>query len=255
MSSWRVAARWPSSGRGQGGHDLRRGVPCDMARDRHLAHIAQHDAARGRPLRLYYPAPYAHEAPRKLPVVVVDQDASALSRAMIRDLDATRAIHVLAVADDLSAARADMRSGKVDGIILISDGLERQLQAGTAGSGIAVWVNATYLLRASTIGEAATAVVQDIAKTRLLPGGQFGRTGPPVTVVEEPLFNRTGGYKGYVFPRWPSSSSSRRCCSARRPSWAAGGGRAAGVWDARNMAARLPPSPRSACSAATSCSA
>jgi ABC-2 type transport system permease protein len=148
----------------------------------------------------YYPAPYAHEAPRKLPVVVVDQDASALSRAMIRDLDATRAIHVAAVADDLSAARADMRSGKADGIILISDGLERQLQAGTAGSGIAVWVNATYLLRASTIGEAVTAVVQDIAKTRLLPGGQLDRGGPPVTVVEEPLFNRTGGYKGYVFP-------------------------------------------------------
>ena len=148
----------------------------------------------------YYPAPYAHEAPRKLPVVVVDQDASALSRAMIRDLDAIRAVHVVAVTGDLPAARADMRSGKADGIILISDGLERQLQAGTAGSGIAVWVNATYLLRASTIGEAVTAVVQDIAKTRLLPGGQLGRTGPPVAVVEEPLFNRTGGYKGYVFP-------------------------------------------------------
>ncbi len=148
----------------------------------------------------YYPAPYAHEAPRKLPVVVVDQDASALSRAMIRDLDATRAVHVVAVTGDLRPARADMRSGKADGIILISDGLDASCRAGTAGSGIAVWVNATYLLRASTIGEAVTAVVQDIAKTRLLPGGQLDRGGPPVAVVEEPLFNRTGGYKGYVFP-------------------------------------------------------
>ncbi len=83
----------------------------------------------------YYPAPYAHEAPRKLPVVVVDQDASALSRAMIRDLDATRAIHVVAVADDLSAARADMRSGKADGIILISDGLERSCGPGRPDRG------------------------------------------------------------------------------------------------------------------------
>lgn len=148
----------------------------------------------------YYPAPYSHEAPRKLPVVVVDQDDSALSRNIILDLDATRAISVASVVRNLATARADMREGKADGVILISDGLERQLRAGTPGSGIAVWVNATYLLRASTIGEAVTAVIQNIARTRLLPGGQISRGGPPVTVVKEPLFNRTGGYKGYVFP-------------------------------------------------------
>lgn len=148
----------------------------------------------------YYPAPYSHEAPRKLPVVVVDQDDSALSRSMILDLDATRSIGVVNVVGNLAIARSDMREGKADGVILISDGLERQLRAGTSGSGIAVWVNATYLLRASTIGEAVTAVIQNIAKTRLLPGGQVSRGGPPVTVVKEPLFNRTGGYKGYVFP-------------------------------------------------------
>ena len=148
----------------------------------------------------YYPAPYSHEAPRKLPVVVVDQDDSALSRTMIMDLDATRAIGVVDVVGNLATAQANMRDGKADGVILISDGLERQLRAGTPGSGIAVWVNATYLLRASTIGEAVTAVIRNIAKTGLLPGGQVTRGGAPVTVVKEPLFNRTGGYKGYVFP-------------------------------------------------------
>jgi ABC-2 type transport system permease protein len=148
----------------------------------------------------YYPAPYSHETPRKLPVVVVDQDDSALSRAMILDLDATRAISVAEVVANLADAQADMRKGKADGVILISDGLERQLRSGTPGSGIAVWVNATYLLRASTIGETVTAVIQNTAKTHLLPGGQISRGGPPVAVVTEPLFNRTGGYKGYVFP-------------------------------------------------------
>lgn len=148
----------------------------------------------------YYPAPYAHEAPQKLPVVVVDQDNSALSRAMILDLDATRAVSVIEVVADPAAARAAMRGGKADGIVLIADGLERQLRAGTPGSGVAIWVNATYLLRASTIGEAVSAVIRNIAQTRLLPGGQITRAGAPVTIVREPLFNRTGGYKGYVFP-------------------------------------------------------
>ena len=117
----------------------------------------------------YYPAPYSHEAPRKLPVVVVDQDDSALSRTIILDLDATRAISVASVVRNLATARADMREGKADGVILISDGLERQLRAGTPGSGIAVCVNATYLLRASTIGEAVTAGLTQIAVSTGVP--------------------------------------------------------------------------------------
>lgn len=148
----------------------------------------------------YYPAPYAHEAAQNLPVVVVDQDGSALSRTMILDLDATRAIQVAAVVADLPSARRDMRLGKVDGVILITDGLERQLRSGTPGAGIAIWVNATYLLRASTIGEAVSEVVRTIAATRLAPGTQASRAGTPIRVVSEPLFNRAGGYKGYVFP-------------------------------------------------------
>ena len=148
----------------------------------------------------YYPAPYAHEAAQKLPVVVVDQDDSALSRAMIVDLDATRAIRVAEVVPNETTARQIMRIGKADGIILISDNLERQLRTGTPGAGVAVWVNATYLLRASTIGEAVTAVIQNIATSRLISGNQLSRSGLPVAVTTEPLFNRTGGYKGYVFP-------------------------------------------------------
>ena len=148
----------------------------------------------------YYPAPYSHEAAQRLPVVVVDQDNSALSRAMILDLDATRAIHVVDVVSNVETARGEMRAGEADGVVLVTRGLERQLRAGAPGAGVAVWVNATYLLRASTIGEAVTSVVRELAARRLAPGTQSDRAGLPITVVSEPLFNRTGGYKGYVFP-------------------------------------------------------
>lgn len=148
----------------------------------------------------YYPAPYAHEAVQKLPLVIVDQDNSALSRAMIRDLDATRAIRVQSVVIDVLAARAAMEAGEADGVVLITRGLERQLRTGSTGAGVGVWVNATYLLRASTIGETVTAVLQNLAEARLAPGTQATRAGPPVAIISEPLFNRTAGYKGYVFP-------------------------------------------------------
>ena len=117
----------------------------------------------------YYPAPYAHETAQRLPVIIVDQDNSALSRAMVRDLDATRAVEIVATASDVAEARRRMRRGDADGVILVTQGLERQLRTGAPGAGIGVWVNATYLLRASTIGEAITSVVEDLAAERLLP--------------------------------------------------------------------------------------
>ena len=85
-------------------------------------------------------------------------------------------------------------------MVLIARGLQRQLRTGAPGAGIAVWVNASYLLRASTIGEAVTEVLRDLAVEKLDVLGQAVRTGPPVTIVREPMFNPTAGYKGYVFP-------------------------------------------------------
>lgn len=148
----------------------------------------------------YYPAPYAQQTSQELPIVVVDRDDSALSRAMVRELDATREIRVESVEISMVAARATMNAGEADGVILISDGLERQLRAGAPGSGIGIWVNATYLVRASAIRDAVTGVIQNLVVTHLPPLSQATRAGPPLAIVSEPLFNRTGGYKNYVFP-------------------------------------------------------
>ena len=65
----------------------------------------------------YYPAPYAHETAQRLPVIIVDQDNSALSRAMVRDLDATRAVEIVATASDVAEARRRGYDGVVCGHI------------------------------------------------------------------------------------------------------------------------------------------
>ena len=69
-------------------------------------------------------------------------------------LEATRAVIVAEHAPSVAEAQAQLRAGKVDGVVLIARGLQRQLRTGAPGAGIAVWVNASYLLRASTIGRA-----------------------------------------------------------------------------------------------------
>jgi ABC-2 type transport system permease protein len=148
----------------------------------------------------YYPAPYSQEVAQQLPVVLVDEDASALSRQLVRDLEATRAVVVVDHAPSVAEGQARLRAGKADGVVLIARGLQRQLRTGAPGAGIAIWVNASYLLRASTIGEAVTDVLRHLAVEKLDVLGQAVRAGPPVTIVREPMFNPTAGYKGYVFP-------------------------------------------------------
>src|SRR6185295_16057660 len=53
----------------------------------------------------FYPTPYLNQVLRDLPVVVVDRDHSALSRQLIRWLDASEAASVSSRSEDLNAAQ------------------------------------------------------------------------------------------------------------------------------------------------------
>ena len=49
----------------------------------------------------YYPAPYAGQQAQELPLIVVDQDGSPLTRALGRKLEDTQAVHVVLTTRDL----------------------------------------------------------------------------------------------------------------------------------------------------------
>ncbi len=148
----------------------------------------------------YYPAPYAHETAQRLPVVVVDQEDSKLTRTVVRNLSATREIRVVERVGTMSEAVARMRRGEADGIVLLSHGLARSLLAGAPGGGVGIWVNGAYLLRASAIGEGVSAALAGAAEQALGPAARPLGLRTPVRIIPEPLFNTSAGYKDYVFP-------------------------------------------------------
>jgi len=55
---------------------------------------------------LYYPQPYLSQILRKVPIAVVDNDLSELSRAIVQTLDASGAVSVALQAGTLAEARA-----------------------------------------------------------------------------------------------------------------------------------------------------
>ncbi|TCU61489.1 ABC-2 type transport system permease protein [Novosphingobium sp. PhB57] len=152
----------------------------------------------------YYPAPYAHQTARQLPVVVVDEERSTLTRALVRKLSDMREVRVAGEALSIHEAEQRVRRREADGILLLPRGLTRSLLTGAPGSagggGIGIWVNGTYLIRAKDIGGAIQAAALAVAAERLGPLAQGLHLRAPVAVVERPLFNTREGYADYVFP-------------------------------------------------------
>jgi len=148
----------------------------------------------------YYPAPYRHQTVVDLPVVVVDEEDSAATRALVRALDSAPEVAVVAVTASEAAAEREVRERRADGIIRFGNGLGRRLLTGSGGGGVSVTVNGTYLLRARGIGLALERSVKGLVEERLAPlEDRLPRTRP-VEIEIRPLFNTTTGYADYIFP-------------------------------------------------------
>ena len=92
---------------------------------------------------------FAQGVPRDLPVAVVDADQTALSRQVIRMVDATPSMRVVQAAS-LDTARALVLQNKVYGIVMIPGDMERDVRRGDAPKVVAYY-NAEYLLPASLL--------------------------------------------------------------------------------------------------------
>lgn len=147
----------------------------------------------------YYPAPYAHQVVERLPIVVVDADRSAVSRAIVRNLDAANEVEIAADVADMAAARAIVRNRQAEGILLIPHDLGTALIKGRPGGGIAIWLKGAYLLRAEAVGKTIGGAIGATFEGRTT--GLARSAALPVTpVVTRPLFNTTEGYRDYIFP-------------------------------------------------------
>lgn len=188
----------------------------------------------------YYPAPYAHQVVERLPIVVVDADRSVVSRAILRNLNAAHEVEIAADVPDMVAARALVRNRQAEGILVIPHDLGSALIEGRPGGGIAIWLNAAYLLRAEAVGKSIGAAIGAVLEARV--ASLSGTVPLPVTpIVARPLFNTTEGYRDYIFPAVANVilqqtllfAVARLVAERRRTGrWKRGGGMVLGVWAA-----------------------
>ncbi|WP_372395919.1 ABC transporter permease [Azospirillum sp. HJ39] len=156
---------------------------------------------------VFYPQPYLGQLIRGVPIAVVDNDGSDLSRTLIQTLDADEAIHVAARPTTLAEAQAALARREVFGILSIPAGTEREVLKGNRARLPAHVDSAYFLLYSRTLQgilEATGAVTAELAARGARPDGSPYRAalarGSPVEILNQPLFNPTGGYASYVVP-------------------------------------------------------
>ncbi|MES2057170.1 MAG: ABC transporter permease [Pseudomonadota bacterium] len=136
---------------------------------------------------------------RDLPIAVVDQDGTTVSRELTRRLDAAPGLHVVAQATDMKEAERIVRSNRAYAVVLIPTDTERSVLRGTTGS-IITFYNASYSTASGAALREVGNVVQGYAATLaaeqstvVVGPGKVRR--PPVAARSIVLFNPQGSYE------------------------------------------------------------
>ena len=156
---------------------------------------------------VFYPQPYLGQLIKDIPIAIVDDDSSDVSRTIIQAINADEAVKVALRSTTLAEAQAALARREVFGILNIPAGTEREVLKGDQANLPAYVDSAYFLLYNRTlqgIQEGVGAVRADLAARSARPDGSLYRaalaSSSPVEILNQPLFNPTGGYGSYIVP-------------------------------------------------------
>ncbi len=155
----------------------------------------------------FYPLPYSRESVQQVPVAVVDQDLSAISRQITRYVAAHPAVDIRRVTPDLREAQDLLWKNEIAGVLMIPPGLESKVLSGRraevdiSGNGVYMMMNKVAL---NGLAEAVGTVSAGIELKRLAAStpsaAQAMAQRQPVNVNAVALFNVREGYGAYIVP-------------------------------------------------------
>ncbi|HVO03267.1 MAG TPA: ABC transporter permease [Candidatus Cybelea sp.] len=156
---------------------------------------------------VFYPQPYLTQLVRDVPIAIVDQDRTELSRSLIQTIDADEAVKVAVQPDTIEAADAAVQAHQVYGILAIPPGTEREVLKGNPAR-LPAFVDSAYFLvfnrMVQGILESVGAVSIDTISHGARMDSSLAKAGvakvQPAELLLEPLYNPVGGYASYVVP-------------------------------------------------------
>ncbi len=155
---------------------------------------------------IIYSLIYNPEQVRDVRMVVVDHDRSALSRELVRNLDATQEIRITGYAADLGEGKKAMNSHECYGILEIPEGFEKKVGRGEASPAV-LYSEMSLLLRYRGFLVATTNVAQAMGSEILTekinestPIAETLITGDPLGVENVTMGNLESGFDSFIMP-------------------------------------------------------
>lgn len=154
-----------------------------------------------------YPQPYLKQTPRELPVVLVNEDGSQLSRRLAFMADATPEVKLVDEVASLEEAQRRINAGEARGLLHIPRHFYRDIMLGRTVTLGYAGDSSYFLVYGSIVQGLASAggtLAAQIKVSRLLahgeplPGASQGWSAVSLNLV--PVFNPTMGYLNYVVP-------------------------------------------------------
>ncbi len=148
---------------------------------------------------------FAEGVPSNLPVGIVDLDHSALSRKIVMWLGATPEAEIAMHFPNQEEAYEQMAEGKLDAIVIIPEGTEKNILKGS-NQKIAVFINNTNILKGGylqkgiykSLATLSGGIKLQIAMKSGLPERQAKSKIQPVRLQQHILFNPSGNYSYFL---------------------------------------------------------
>jgi ABC-2 type transport system permease protein len=155
----------------------------------------------------FYPIPYQTQVLREVPIAVVDLDQTALSRQLVRMVDAHSLVQVKVHEEGLAAAKEQVSAGHCGGILAIPRGFEADVARGQQAR-VGIFADASYLLvyrqvatgLRETVGTLSAGIEIRRLEARGRSEAQAAAVRSPLPLLVRPLFNPTEGYASYIVP-------------------------------------------------------
>lgn len=155
---------------------------------------------------LLYSYVYTNEAVREVPVAVVNESGSSLSRELLRKMDASPDLKIEEYCDNMAQAQELVKRGKVYGIIRVPADFTRELTLGNQVP-IGLYCDMSSMLYYKalllTATEVSLEVNKDIKVHHYIPGTtdrQDEISGMPIDYDYVPLYNPQSGFAAFLIP-------------------------------------------------------
>ena len=156
---------------------------------------------------ILYSLAYNNEQAKEIPIIVVDENHSGLSRQLIRMIDATDEVKVIDRVSDFHSAEIRFNEGEIYGIIYIPEEFSKNiLRFETAH--VSVYADAAYMViykqvltaASYSIGtmSAGVEIQRRMAKGEALEVAYYERNPLPLETYS--LYNPNSGYATYAMP-------------------------------------------------------